>query len=118
MAQSTQQGQLQYHSDALEKAAVCIDRPCRAQTIIALNGHASADYFLMVFDAVAIPANGTRPALTPIPVAHGDTRSYYWNEKEGYWFTNGIVAALSSDGETYTAIATDVGDFTAIAARH
>lgn len=56
--------------------------------------------FIQMFDAVAVPANGTVPKL-PMPVEADTLLGVYWGE-EGRYFPNGLVLCNTSTADTLT----------------
>lgn len=62
------------------------------------NGSAS-DQYIQVFDAAALPANGTVPKMV-MPVPAGSYFTFYW--PMGKPFTTGIVICNSSTAATKT----------------
>jgi len=67
--------------------------------------------FLQLFNAAALPANGTVPRLSSLPVAAGAVASWDFGT-DGLVFSVGIIAALSSTAGTLTlAVAPSTGEF-------
>lgn len=62
-----------------------------------------APAFLMIFDAIALPANGTVPSVTCIAVGVGDTVAVDVGP-DGLTFTTGVTVALSSTPLTLTVV--------------
>lgn len=89
------------HSSALEKSHVIAAAPCTLRKIVATNTGV-ADAWLLLFDLVALPANGTIPDRDPIPVPAGSPQG--WESIQGTSFAVGCVAALSSTMGTLTLI--------------
>jgi len=48
---------------------------CYAAEVLAANSHATITYYLMLFDATSLPANGTAPRIPAIPLAAGQSVS-------------------------------------------
>lgn len=59
----------------------------------------AGDVFIMIFDAVALPGNGTAPRITPIPVPAGESFSLTTPQAV---FGTGIFWAVSSTPDTLT----------------
>lgn len=97
------------HSPALEASHVLSATPCKVRSVKAINTGA-APLYLMLFDAAALPANGTAPSRVPIPIAAGDVNGDTWEGSTA--FATGCVAALSSTVATLT-VAGAVGWFDA-----
>ena len=72
---------------------------------IGYNNNAATRY-LQVFNAAALPADGTVPNLPPISVATGQNWSLNLGEY-GYAFTTGIVIANSTTAATLTIASAD-----------
>jgi hypothetical protein len=98
------------HSVALETNHVISAAACKVKSIKALN-NSGANLWLHVFDAAALPANGTVPSRCPIPVLAGQVNGDSWPGSTG--FTVGCVAALSSTLSTLTVIVAADGWFDA-----
>ena len=97
-------------SSALEKSHVISTAACRMRSVKAMNS-GGADLWLHVFDAAALPSNGTAPDRTPIPVPAGDVNGDTW--EGGTALASGCVAALSSTLATLTLVGSNVGWFDA-----
>lgn len=97
-------------SSALEKSHVIKATPGTLRSVKALNT-SGATLYLHVFDLTALPANGTAPDRTPIPIAAGDVNGDSW--PGGTTMAVGCVAALSSTIATLTLAATSCGWFDA-----
>ena len=65
--------------------------------------------YLQLFNAAALPANGTVPSFTPIPVPTG-SMAFIDFGTDGIILSTGIVAALSTTAATLT-VAGAVGFF-------
>ena len=81
-----------------ETDALVVSGEARLLEIFGTNTEAG-DVFIMVFDAVALPGNGTQPRLSPIPVPAGESFSLTMPEPE---FGTGIYWAVSSTADTLT----------------
>ncbi len=97
-------------SSALEKSHVIKATPGTLRSVKALNT-SGATLYLHVFDLTALPANGTAPDRTPIPIAAGDVNGDSW--PGGTTMAIGCVAALSSTIATLTLASTSCGWFDA-----
>jgi hypothetical protein len=87
------------HSPALEASHVLSAAPCKVRSVKAINTGVTTAY-LMLFDAAALPADGTAPSRCPIPIAAGDVNGDTWEGTTA--FAIGCVAALSSTVATLT----------------
>jgi hypothetical protein len=87
------------HSSALEASHVLSAAPCKVRSVKAINTGVTTAY-LMLFDAAALPADGTAPSRCPIPIAAGDVNGDTWEGSTA--FATGCVAALSSTVATLT----------------
>jgi hypothetical protein len=72
--------------------------PC---TLLHLSGYSESSGYLQVFDANALPANGTKPTLAPAPIWWGWTIALPLPPR-GRVFKNGVVWAVSTTAETLT----------------
>lgn len=61
-----------------------------------------ATIYLQIFDAAAVPAAGTEPLVSALPLCR--TAAYAWSD-DAFDVTTGLVVALSSTPLTYTPIA-------------
>lgn len=77
----------------------------------AYNNNAAVRY-LMLFDATALPANGTTPLLMQAMTATASIPKELAFPPEGMTFTNGLVIAVSSTAASLTLAGADLG-FTA-----
>ena len=77
----------------------------------AYNNNATVRY-LMLFDAAALPANGTVPLLMQAMTATASIPKELAFPPEGMTFVNGLVIAISSTPATLTIAAADLS-FTA-----
>lgn len=97
-------------SSAYEKSHVVSNAPCTLVSWGVTNKGVS-DLWLLVFDATALPANGTVPSRRPIPVPAGypggDERA------RGTSLAVGCVLALSTTSSSLTLVGTDDGWFDA-----
>lgn len=98
------------HSSAYEKSKVVSAVACTLRSAKAINKSGS-DAWLMIFDAAALPANGTLPSRTPVLVPAGSTNGDVW--QGGTSLATGCVLALSSTVDDLTLIAGDDGFFDA-----
>lgn len=69
-------------------------------SVQAHNSSGSTRY-LLVFDAIAMPANGTTPVLAPVQIPADSTGSIDYGQR-GRNFSNGIVAVFSSTSTILT----------------
>ena len=76
--------------------------PGTLNTILAANSHATDVFYLQLFDANALPINGTAPRLPSIPIAAGQTVSIDLGRMA---FATGIYWASSSTVATLTVTA-------------
>lgn len=60
--------------------------------------------YLMLFDAAALPANGTVPLLAAVPIANTQ-EGWYDFGTDGIGFTTGMVVAMSTTQLTLTVVA-------------
>jgi hypothetical protein len=97
------------HSAAYEKSLIVSTAPCVVRRATAVNKSVSA-VWLFICDSATLPANGTVPTRTPIPVAAGSVNGDDWYGA-GSRFANGCTLALSSTLATLTLIAGDDGWF-------
>jgi hypothetical protein len=74
--------------------------------VTAYNASASTRY-LQIHDVAAVPANGTVPDWTPIPVLAGETIAHYFGEA-GLPMSVGIVLVTSSTRVTLTIAAAEM----------
>lgn len=72
--------------------------PC---TLFHLSGYSESSGYLHVFDAAALPSNGTKPTLAPVPIWWGWTIALPLPSR-GRAFKNGIVWAVSTTPEALT----------------
>lgn len=79
-------GQIQAGAEALREIK------CRNTT--------AATRYLMLFDAIALPANGTAPYWTSTTILAGNDSKEVWNPKLA--FTTGIYWAISTTATTLT----------------
>jgi hypothetical protein len=70
-----------------------------------VNNNAAAT-FVLIFDATAVPSNGTAPRV-PIRAAGSDNFSAYFGSS-GRWFDQGIVVVNSSTLATLTLSTADL----------
>lgn len=96
-------------SAALEASHIISASACTLRSAKAYNSSGGTLY-LQVFNAASLPANGTAPARTPIPVLAGDVNGDAW--EGGTRLSTGCVLALSSTIATLT-VAGAVGWFDA-----
>lgn len=75
-------------------------RSTTVYTISAYNSSAT-DLYLHVFDATAVPANGTVPTLSPVLIPAGKTGGWDFNVA-GCKFANGVAVASSTTDRTTT----------------
>lgn len=80
-------------SNRVVKATAC--------TLLHLSGYSESSGYLHVFDANALPANGTKPTLAPVPIWWGWTISLPLPTR-GRAFKAGIVWAVSTTAEKLT----------------
>lgn len=91
------------YSNKLEAGRVIKTGPGRLFNLTIYNSNAAAQFFLL-FDAAAIPANGTS-ACTVLKVATVASQLFNWNP--GRTFLTGIVVVNSSTEPTLTIGAAD-----------
>jgi hypothetical protein len=65
----------------------------------------AASIFFQVFDALAVPADGTAPVTTPIIVPAGKNMTWSPNLGQGYVFSTGIAWCSSTTALTKTLTA-------------
>lgn len=97
-------------SSALEKSHVLLAAPGRVYFVSGYNSD-NVDTFLLLFDAAALPANGTAPSRSPLRLPKQSTGYRSWDI--GSEFSVGCVVALSSTADTLTLVTSDVGYFDA-----
>lgn len=83
-----------------DESHVISTAPTELLDLLVTNIHASTEFWLHVFDATSLPANGTAPAIAPIRVTAEGSTSFVVPHK----FTTGIVIAGSSSAETLTVL--------------
>lgn len=88
-----------YDSAAAEASAVLATGRTRVWNVIMHNGNAATRY-LLLFDAAALPANGTVPDAPPLQIPADGTGSL--DLGDGSLFLNGLVAASSTTAQTLT----------------
>ena len=76
--------------------------PCYALSLLAANSHAVTTVYLQIFDAAAVPADGTAPRIPSIPIAPGQTVHIPLGRMR---FATGLVWASSSTVSTKTVTA-------------
>lgn len=71
--------------------------------LVSLRGHnySGSTRYIHLFNAAAVPTNGTAPSILPIAVAAGADFSLDI-PKDGVWFTTGIAWASSQTRDTLT----------------
>jgi hypothetical protein len=90
-------------TNALAASLVVKTGPGRLYNLTVFNSNAAAQ-FILLFDAVALPANGTA-ACTVLKVATVASQVFNWNP--GRVFLTGIVVVNSSTEPTLTVGAAD-----------
>jgi|GEM_PF-2410025 len=70
------------------------------KTLRVHNLGGSGDLYVQLFDATALPANGTAPSTAPVPVKAGQ----YYESDTPFRFLAGLVVAASSTPATKTLI--------------
>lgn len=88
-----------YNNYLLTTSVVVASSQARLHGFTVYSSNTGAQ-FILVFDATALPADGTVPALV-LPVAATSTVSAYFGSI-GRWFDRGIVLCNSSTGPTKT----------------
>lgn len=87
------------NSGGLAASAVLSDGPHNHRQVSVDNKSASVNYYLQLFNAASLPANGAVPEFEMV-VPFGTTRGFEWNWGER--FSAGLVAALSTTPGTLT----------------
>jgi hypothetical protein len=72
-----------------------------SSTLLHLSGYSESSGYLHVFDATALPTDGTKPTLAPVLIWSGWTIALPLPPR-GRVFKNGIVWALSTTAEALT----------------
>lgn len=85
-------------SPGLVASRVVKASPCM---LLHLSGYSESSGYLHIFDATALPANGTKPTIAPIAIWWGWTLTAPLPPR-GRVFKNGIVWAVSTTAETLT----------------
>lgn len=67
------------------------------------HNNGSGDIFLQLFDAAALPANGTAPNAAPVPVPAGK----YYESDTPFNFLTGLVVVASTTAAAKTLIASN-----------
>lgn len=79
--------------------------------LLQIDGHSPSsnvgDRFLHIFDAIAVPPNGTVPDYNPLPVSPGGTVAFFWGDV-GLPLVTGIVVAVSTTRTTLTLAGADM----------
>ncbi len=96
------------NSGTLAKSAVlCVEKKMVKR--VAADNTGAAISYLMLFDAIVLPADGTVPAFErAIPIGQAGELTF---GEAGESFQTGLVAALSSTPAVLTLVATAVGWF-------
>jgi hypothetical protein len=92
-------------TDALAASLIVAAGRRRLFGLQGVNNNAAAT-FVLIFDAVTVPANGAVPKL-PVRAAGSDNFSAYFGTA-GRWFDRGIVIVNSSTLATFTASTADL----------
>lgn len=87
-------------SAALEGSHVVAAIPGSLRDVYAKNA-SGGKLYLMVFDAAALPANGTKPGLSPLPVP-ADSFGWFDFADDALVCAAGIVVAFSTTDSTLT----------------
>ena len=98
------------NSGALAKSAVLLSDARQVLQVGGLNTNAAVDYYLQLFQASALPANGAVPDLEK-PVLRGAYAEFDWQNSGGQRFPKGLVAALSTTAGTLTLAGSSDGWF-------
>lgn len=87
--------------------SLAVGHKARLFSATMFNNHASADRYLQVFDAAALPDDGTAAVMT-VKVPAGSTGAL---DFRGRPMTNGIVVACSTTAATLTITGSDEAQF-------
>jgi len=94
------------HEDAAASSVV-FNAEARLAMIAVRNLNAAARW-LMIFNAAALPANGTVPDLLILPLAAGEIKTYA--PPAPVYFSTGLVWAMSTTDTTLTVTGTNDGE--------
>ncbi len=97
-------------SSAREKSHIVSAAPCVLRSAKVGSNH-TVDLWLMIFDAVSNPGNGTAPNRAAVLVEAGTSNGDKW--EGGTTLAVGCFVALSSTSDTLTLVGSDVGWFDA-----
>lgn len=101
------------NSGAKAKSAVLVSDARQVMQVGVDNTAAATDYYLMLFHASALPADGTVPDLEKFAPRASHT-SLDWQQIGGVRFPKGLVAALSSTPASLTLATSADGWFQAV----
>lgn len=89
-----------YSSAAFTDKAVASVNPVIVQEVRITNASGGTRY-MHLFNTTVVPADGTAPAIMPVPIINGSTISFGFPD-DGYYFSTGLCWASSTTQATKT----------------